>query len=82
MHEPKGFFFGNFSLPSKKNCPAQYEDKLKNKSLFVYCAEWHSHKNEILRKFLGNKKEKSSYFPNILFIETNDIFTYSKEGFV
>ena len=34
-YEPNGFFFGNFSLPSKKNCPAQYEDKLVISSLFL-----------------------------------------------
>jgi len=42
VHELKGFFFGNFSLPSKKNCPAQYEDKLRNKCFLSYIVpNWH-----------------------------------------
>ena len=32
-YELKGFFFGNFSLTSKKNCPAQYKNKLRNSYL-------------------------------------------------
>ena len=35
----KGFFFGNFSLLAKKNCPAQYRDKLIISSFSLYCAE-------------------------------------------
>ena len=37
-YELKGFFFGNFSLLSKKNCPAQYKNKLRNISfLHILC---------------------------------------------
>ena len=34
-YELKGFFFGNFSLSSKKNCLAQYRNNLINTSFIL-----------------------------------------------
>ena len=62
-YELRHFFFGNFSLTSKKNCLAQYRNKLINVSFFLILCQTGTF---CCNCFIQNKKElflyNSSFF--------------------